>query len=139
MSNPWRDVQHANNIVRDWNEVQAFTHCTDEHIQIRRDINIRHISIENSGLRRIGISIAPYYGEPLPPIRFIMEPGEVKSIGINSIGSPMQYIYLLDPENGLPVGQATAFRTDCNQFVLRDGLENWFVQCFQRTAFRAAK
>lgn len=139
MADPWRDVSRACNIVRNWELLQGMGSVTDEHIQIRRDIDSRLVSIENSGQRRIGIAITTYYGDPLPVIRFIMEPGEVKAIGINSQGSPMQYIHLLDPVTGLRVGPCTSFRTDCNQFVLRDGENLWFVQCFQRTAFRAAK
>lgn len=139
MTDSWRDPAKACNVVRDWEKLQGMTHPTDEHIQIRRDIDTRLVSIENSGQRRIGVAITTYYGDPLPVIRFIMEPGEVKAVGINSQGSPMQYIHLLDPENGLRVGSCTSFRTDCNQFVLRDGLGGWFTQCFQRTAYRAAK
>lgn len=139
MSNLWRSESHAANIVRDWDKLQGYTHCTDEHIQIRRDINTRLVSIENSGQRPVGIGITNYYEGVLPPILFILAPGDVKSVGINSQGSNMQYISLLDPENGQRVGPPTSFRTDSNQFVLRDGLENWFVQAFQRTAFRPTK
>ena len=139
MSNPWRSESNAANIVRDTCELQGFTHVSDEHIQVRRDINSRPISVENSGQRPIGIGITTYYEGILPEILFILAPGEVKGISINSQGSNMQYISPLDPQNGQRVGPATAFRTDCNQFVLRDGLENWFVQCFQRTVFRSAK
>lgn len=139
MSNPWREESKSANIVRDWDHLQGYTHVTDEHIQIRRDINTRLVSVENSGQRPIGIGITTYYEGVLPPILFILAPGEVKAIGINSQGSQMQYISPLDPENGQRVGSQTAFRTDSNQFVLRDGLENWFVQAFQRTAFRSTK
>lgn len=136
MANSWRDPAKACNIVRNWENLQGMTHVTDEHIQIRRDVDTRLVSIENSGERPVGVAITTYYGDPLPVIRFIMAPGEVRSIGINSQGSPMQYIHLLDPETGLRSGPCTSFRTDCNQFVLRDGENAFFVQCFQRTAYR---
>lgn len=132
----WTDPARADNIIRDWNRLQGMTNPSDEHIQIRRDINTRMISVENSGQRKVGVAITTYYGDPLPQLQFIMRPGEVKYIGINSIGSPMQYIHILDPNTGQRVGHCTAFRTDCNQFVLRDGVNAWFVHFFQRTTFR---
>lgn len=135
----WRLPSTACNIVRDWDKAQGFTHPTDEHIQIRRDINIRRVSLENSSLRPIGIGITSYFGDPLPKAQFYLAPGEVRSIGINSIGSPMQYINLLDPGNGKLVGEPAPFRTDANTFVLRDGENKWWVQAFQTTAFRPAK
>lgn len=139
MANSWRDPAKACDIVRDWDKLQGFTHPTDEHIQIRRDIDSRLVSIENSGQRAIGVAITTYYGDPLPRLQFVLAPGEVKAIGINSQGSPMQFIHLLDAENGLRVGPCTSFRTDANQFVIRDGENAWFVQAFKRTAYRAAK
>ncbi len=135
----WREPAKACSIIRDWNKLQAFTHCSDEHIQIRRDINTRRVSIENSSQRPVGVAITTYYGDPLPKIGFILEGGEIKAVGINSIGSPMQFINLLDPVTGLRVGSPTSFRTDCNTFVLRDGENSWWVQAFQTTAFRPAK
>ena len=125
MTNLWRDASHAGNIVRDSCMVQGYTHISDEHIQIKRDINVRSITVENSGQRPIGIGITTYYEGQLPPILFILAPGEVKGISINSQGSNMQYISPLDPENGQRVGAPTAFRTDANQFVLRDGENLW--------------
>jgi hypothetical protein len=139
----WRNPKYACNIVRDWDKLQGFTSPTDSHIQIKRDINSRLVTIENSSERDVGIAITTFYGDyspdKTPKLQFILKGGEVKSIGINSIGSPMQYIHILDPQNGKRIGQCTSFRTDSNQFVLRDGLNGWFVQFFQRTAFRPSK
>lgn len=135
----WREPVKACSIIRDWNHVQAYTHPSDEHIQIRRDINTRRISIENSSQRPVGVAITTYYGDPLPKIGFVLQGGEIKAVGINSIGSPMQFINLLDPVTGLRVGSPTSFRTDCNTFVLRDGTNAWFVAGYQTTAFRPAK
>jgi hypothetical protein len=135
----WRQVGKEANVVRDYNKANGYSHCTDEHIQIRRDIDLRRVSLENSSVRPIGIAITSYYGDPLPPIGFILAPGEVKAVGINSQGSAMQFINILDPVTGLRVGSPAPFRTDCNTFVLRDGQNSWFVHNFQTTAFRAAK
>lgn len=135
----WRLPQYSENVVRDYNKANGYSHCTDEHIQIRRDIDLRRVSLENSSVRPIGIAITSYYGDPLPPVGFILAPGEVKAVGINSQGSAMQFINILDPVTGLRVGSPAPFRTDCNTFVLRDGQNAWFVHGFQTTAFRAAK
>jgi hypothetical protein len=136
----WREPKYADNIVRDWNKLQGFTSPTDTHIQIKRDLNSRYVTLENSSERPIGIAITTFYGDVspgvTPKLQFILQGGEVKNIGINPIGSPMQYIHILDPNNGKRVGACTSFRTDSNQFVLRDGLNAWFIQPFQRTAFR---
>ena len=135
----WYLPSKACNIVRDYNKLNGLTHVTDTHIQILRDINTRRVSIENSSQRPVGVAITTYYGDPLPKIGFILEGGEIKAVGINSIGSPMQFINLLDPVTGLRVGSPTSFRTDCNTFVLRDGINAWFSQGYQTTAFRPAK
>lgn len=120
---------------------QGYSHVTDEHIQIRRDINIRNVSLENSSQRPIGIAITTFYGGPndiVPKLQFVLAPGEVKALGINSHGSPMQYINPLDPVNGKRVGKPYPFQTDSQQFVLRDGMQNWFVQAFKRATYAAA-
>lgn len=135
----WRQVGKEANVVRDYNKSNGYSHCTDSHIQIVRDIDLRRVSLENSSVRPIGIAITSYYGDPLPPVGFILAPGEVKAVGINSQGSSMQFINILDPVTGLRVGSPAPFRTDCNTFVLRDGQNAWFTQAFQTTAFRAAK
>jgi hypothetical protein len=136
--NTWRQPYNDYSITRDWNQTQGYTHPSDEHIQIRADINVRHVSIENSSERPIGVAITTYYQGPLPNIQFVLNGGELKSVGINTIGGPMQFIHILDPQTKMPVGSPTAFRTDCNSFVLRDGLNKWYVQFFKTTGFRAA-
>jgi hypothetical protein len=134
----WFDPSKATNIVRDWNKLQGFSSATDEHIMIRRDINVRHVSIENSSERPVGVAITTYMGGPLPPRQFILQGGEVKDIGINSIGQAMQYIHLLDLETKLHVGMPQPLRTDCQSFVLRDGLNGWFIHNFKKSCFTPA-
>lgn len=134
------EPKNAYNIVRDYTKVQGYTHPTDSHIVPRRDLNVRYITIENSSPRPVGVAITTYaYGGPLPQLQFIMGPGQIKHLGINTHGGPMQYIHLLDPVTGEYVGNPTDIRTDANQFVLRDGLQNWYVQSFKRPVYAAAK
>jgi hypothetical protein len=132
----WITPSNAYNIVRDWNKLQGFTHPSDEHIQIRRDIDTRRISVENSSERSISISIMPYYQGPLPVAQFTLIGGEIKNVGVNLPDGPMQYIHILDPKTKKPVGQPYALRHDCNAFVLRDGINKWQISAFQMTGFR---
>jgi hypothetical protein len=143
------------NIVRDWNQLQGYTNPADEMVQIRRDLNSRRVSIENSSERPIGVAITSFYTVPSwneepnrtnPPTQLNLAPkllpnfylagGEVKYIAINTMDGPMQYVHLLDPDTGLPVSNPTPFTTGANQFVLRDGIQKWWVQRFAQRNFR---
>lgn len=133
----WREPSRAYNIVRDWNMAQGFADPSDEISYIKRDIDIRRVTVENSGERAIAIGITAYPPSgPVPKPNFILKGGEIKDLGINTIGGPMQYIWLLDPVNGKVVGNPAPFRTDCNQFVVRDGLNLFWVQAFQSSGFK---
>jgi hypothetical protein len=126
------------NIVRDFNKTQGVTHPSDLTNQIRRDLNCRYVTVENSGQRPIGIGIANYYSGPLPKMRFVMQAGEIKHLGINPQGGADQFIYLLNPSTGEPVGDPYIFDRGANSFVLRDGVNKWWVQNFYHTPYRAA-
>lgn len=127
------------NSIVDWNKLQGLTNATDEYLQIRRSINSRHITIENSGLRPVGIAITTYCcAGSLPQMMTVLRPGEIKHLGINQPGDDQQYLYLLDPITRQQVGTQTALRTDANSFVLRDGLQGWFVHFFKHPSYRAA-
>jgi len=131
----WYAPSKAANIVRDWDKAQALTHPTDQHVQILRDIGIRYVSIENSGLRPIGIAITTFYEGVLPKLQFVLQPGDVKPLGINSHGSSLQFVHILDPITQKPVGSPFPIRSNAQQLVLRDGLNMWFVQAFQTPGF----
>lgn len=125
------------NIVRDWNKLQGTTHPSDLSYQIRRDVNSRYITIENSSPNRISIAITPYIVGETPNPLFTLLGGEIRHIGINSQGQNQQFIWLLDPKTKKPIGTTTALKRTANQFVLRDGLNGWFVQCFRRAVYSA--
>jgi hypothetical protein len=127
----------AYNIVRDWEKLQGYTDVSDEIIQIRRDLNSRHVSIENSGQRPVSIAIASYYDcPPTPNINFTLQAGEVKNIGVNTMDGPIQYIHMLDPVTKKHVGSPYPLHHNIQSFVLRDGLNKWFVQGFQTAGFK---
>jgi hypothetical protein len=124
--------------VRDWNKLQGFSHPSDEIIQIRRDLNHRYVSIENSSTNPVGIAITTFYCSDITPkIDFVMKGGEIRHVGINTIDGPMQFIHFLDIKTGKPVGSPTSFRTDSNSFVLREGTSGWFTQTFYSSSFRS--
>jgi hypothetical protein len=129
------------NVARDYNVLQGVTHPSDLTNQIIRDINLRYVTIQNSSPSQfIGIGIAEYfYMNPKPPIKFWLAPGEIRHLGINTFGEPMQYIHMFDSKTKLHVGEPYPFRTNANDFVLRDGINKWFVQGFQRPSYAASK
>ena len=126
------------NIVRDYDKAQGTTHPADLSYQIIRDINLRYVTVENSSTRPVGVAIMPYLTGPVPPIKFILEGGEIKHLGINSQGGPDQTIWLLDVNSKQPLGNPTMLHRHVNQFVVRQGLNNYFIQFFVRPSYRAA-
>lgn len=149
-----------NNVTRDYNIAQGVSNPADLSTRPPRDINLRYVTVENSSPEKpVGIAItdAHYRGVPdpnannvlftplgpvnfkPPPIKFSLAPGEIRHLGINTIGSPMQFIHILDLSTKAYLGDPCPFRTDANQFVLREGINKWFVQGFHRPSYAAAK
>ncbi len=126
------------NIIRDYDKVQGTTHPSDLAYQILRDYNVRYINIQNSAIRPIGVAIQSYLSGPTPEVLFSLAGGEIKHLGINSQGGPTQYIWLLDLQTGLPVATPTALRRDANAFVLRDGVNKWYISFFTFPSYNAA-
>jgi len=133
-----RTPDAAYSIVRDWNKAQGMTHPSDEVYQIRRDIGLRRISIENSSISTpVAIAIESYFGQPPFPVpQFTLRPGQISNIGVNSIGGPMQYVYVYDVATGALLGTPAPLRTDSNSFVLSEGLNKWNVQAFKTMGYR---
>ena len=131
--------QPTYNITRSWNKAQGMTSPTDQAYQIPRDIGLRHVSIENSSVRPISIAITSYISGPVPPILTTLYASEIKDIGINSHSGPPQFLWLLDPYSGKIVGEPVIIRSNSNQFVLRDGVNKWWVHFFSRPPYAAAK
>ncbi len=126
------------NHVLDYNKLQGTNNPTDLSSQILRDTNYRYITVQNSSYRPIGLGITTYYTGTLPSIRFIVEPGITRYLGINSQGEPAQYAWPLDPETGHQVGNPSILSAISNDFVLRDGINGWKIQKFTRPSYRAA-
>lgn len=129
----------GNNIVRDYNKLQGTTHPADLSYQIIRDINSRYITVENSSNRPIGVAIVEYGSGPTPPIRFALNGGEIRHLGINSHGTAAQFIWIIDIDSKKIVGVPSLIRSNSNELVLRDGLNKWFVDFYRRPSYNAAK
>ena len=129
----------VHNITRDYNKAQGTSHPTDLAYQIPRDIGVRYVTVENSAIRPVGCAITSYASGPTPPILFTLAPGEIKHIGINSHGGPPQFLWPIDLQTKLPVGENVIFQSISNQYVLRDGINKWWVQAFSRPSLSAAK
>lgn len=100
---PSRPSGCVSNDVRDWNMLQGMTHQSDEHIQRRRDLDARLISVESalpkdiSGCspgKRIAVAITtvPCFIESVPDLipmtQFRLSPGETRAVGINPYSPP---------------------------------------------------
>ena len=130
--------QPNSNIVRNYLQSQGITHGTDLSYQILRDYHVRYVTVQNSATRPIGVAITPYLSGPTPDILFTLAAGEIKHLAINSHGAPPQYMWMLSVQTKMPVGAPVIFRSDAQDFVLRDGLNKFWVQPFHRPSFSAA-
>lgn len=132
----WYKPKYAYNIVRDFNKDQGTTNPSDLNIQMWRDLNVRYITVENSSERPVSVAIATYLcGGPTPVPQMTLGPGEIRHVAINDTTGPAQFIHIIDPETRKAVGSPTVLRTDANQFVLRDGINKWFVTPFRRSRY----
>jgi hypothetical protein len=129
------------NTVRDYNITQGVTHPSDLTTQIIRDYNIRYITVQNSSEHTpVGIAVTnSFYMDPVPPIKFSLAPGEVRHLGVNTIGEQMQYIHILNLRNGKYLGDPSPLVSNANDFVLREGINKWFIQTFRHGSFCASK
>lgn len=127
------------NVVKDYSKLQGVYHPADLSNHILREINSRYITIENSSNRSIGVAITSYYDGPVPEIQFTVVPGEVKHLGVNPHGGPSQFIRLLDLTTKRPVSDPKSIQSNSNQFVLRDGINKWWVDTFYRASYRPSK
>ena len=126
------------NIVRDYNKVQGVTSPTDLSTQIIRDYNVRYVSIENSSRNPIALGFTTYPTGPVPKPRLFLRGGEIKNIAINPQGSTQQYLWILDPNTHQTVGFTQPFSRNANSFVLRDGINMWWIQEYRRPSYAAA-
>lgn len=129
----------AHNIVRDWEMAQGVGSAKDLTHQVIRDYNIRSVCIQNSATRPVGIAITNYYTGPDPPIKLTLDAGQLKYIGINSHGSYPQFLWLFDHISQKRTGTPAILRNDANEFVIRDGLNEQWVQPFKTGVVSAQK
>ena len=124
------DLQRQN-IVRYGDRVQGCNQMDMLH-SIRRDLNVRHISVENSSkTNEIGFAISIYLStEKTPPIQYTLKPGESIFLAVNPNDSYPQFLYIIDAKTNLLLGDPQILATNANIFVLREGLNKWWVQKF---------
>ena len=126
------------NTVLDFNFLQGTNNPTDLSTQVLRDVNYRYVTLQNSSYRPIGIGVTTYYTGSTPSVRFVVHPQIIRYLGINSQGGPAQFVWPLDPRTGRQVGSPQILAANANDFVLRDGINGWTIQNFQRPSYRAA-
>lgn len=126
----------ALNKVHNYYNLQGIRYISDLQHRPRRDIDTRHVTIQNSSTKnKIRFAITTKcIEEDLDNLETNkIFPGEIIHIGINSPGDPQQYIHLLDAEENFSIGHSFPLRTDMSDFVLRDGENKWFVQGFVKS------
>lgn len=128
------------NIVKDYNMLQGFSDVSENAYTIQRDINTRCISVENSSpMSKVGIAIVNVLTHDLPPVMKVIEPRDTLYLAINPPECTPQYLWILHPVTGKQLGTPIILETNSNQFVLREGLNNWFVQRYKRAVFRSGR
>lgn len=127
----------GHNRVQDYSKLQGVFSPTDLTNQIRRDYHARYITVENSSRRPVGVAITTYSDGPPPPIQFTLAGGEVKHLAINSIGGPDQYVWVFDHKTKKLGGEQVILDRGTNSFVIRDGLNKFWIQRFYRAVYNA--
>lgn len=123
------------NLVKDYNLYQGVYHPSDSHVA-RRSLNVRRVLIENTGSLEVSVRISStMYGRKT---NFSLGPGEGKFIGINPIGEGPQYITIHHPLTGERVSNPTPLSRDSNQFVIREGMNNYFIHKFYSASLNAS-
>ena len=94
------------------------------------------MSIENSSPEPVSFAITTYITGPVPDKMFTLRGGQILDVGINSIGSQPQYIWILDPETGRKLGKPENLLSISNSAVLRNGINKWYVQFYNRAVLK---
>ena len=138
----YTQLYHMNmNKRKNYPKLEAVVNPADLSYQIKRDINVRYITVENSSTKN---PIGVYLGlseqtVANPKIDFILQPGQIMHLGVNPMNTVDQFIHLVNPETWKECGPSMVLRHNANQFVLRDGVNMWYVAPFYRAGFRPAK
>ena len=129
-----KQIVNDRNKVWDWNKAQGYEFAGD--FFPRRDINCRRISIENSGTNPIKCAVMLYQFGPIPPVQLTLDGGEVRYFGINPPDEESQFLWLLDIQSEKPVATPYILANNGQQFVIREGINKWWVQKFHKATFR---
>lgn len=119
------------NRVKMWRTLQGWQGGREP---FRRSLDVRYGRIENSGKSRVGVAINLYMRDA-PACRatkpsFYLNPGEVIELGLNTVSAPAQTLWLFD-EKGALVNTPHLMKNNVNTFVLRQGMNLWYVQDYK--------
>lgn len=76
-------------------------------------------------------------GDQFPGVSKIIPPGPSVYLGVNPVDGPPQYMHILDPDTEVAIGQPINIRRDVQIFVLREGIQGWFFQCFRSSGYKS--
>lgn len=138
------------NTIKDWNLLQD---RIDAHsIRLPRSIDVRRVGIDNSTPFPLGIGIKNQRYGCTPPVRFYLQPGEVKWLGMNHPGNNPQFIWVQDLKTGkwantphfvdyhqnyfaILAGNYREYQVNCYDPSVSEDWEPWFwIQGYRQTS-----
>lgn len=118
--------------------LQGVSYQSQLKYQPRRVLGTKHISIENSSptdLAHFAITNNHVEEDASALTTITLGPGKSVQLSVNAPGETPQFIHILNKSSkyigeSFCLGPSYAIRSDAQSFVLRHGLNSWFVQPF---------
>ena len=123
---PWNQV----NMVLDSKKVQKYTNNTQESFLTPSHLVGRTVQLENGSGKSVRFTISTNHKMPGLDFYFLA-PGQSMRLILNHVDSPQQFLWL---PNQLPL----ILNHTSNQYVLRHGLEGWFIDYFHQPMYKPA-
>lgn len=133
-----RPIQEEHNVVVDFNKLQGVAHPADL-FYIPRSLNSRYITVENGSCKYVSIVIdtnVNQTNEVKNEMMFTLRPLETKFLGINASGEQAQFIHIYNPQTKKLIGDPEILGRDTNSFVIREGINKYWIQRFSRPGYR---
>lgn len=121
------------NVVKNWADYQGYYYATSD--QIRRHLDVRRVTIENSGGTNVVAAIFTLPRLPRNTVTILLKPRQTLVLGMNLRDDPVQYVVGIDPTTRKDIGIVREIPSDATNLVFREGHNGWFVQTFKNVVF----
>lgn len=121
------------NVVKDWANYQGYYYPTSD--QIRRYLDVRRVTIENSGGTTVVAAIFTNPRQSANTVTVALKPRETRVLGMNTRDDPVQFVVAVDPKTRRDIGTVREIPSDATNLVFREGINGWFVQSFKNVVF----